>query len=48
VTEENRNVKYYQPFTITFQTNLPLPEKICLGNRKAYGFGLVEAVNVYP
>jgi hypothetical protein len=43
-TKENQKIKYYQPFTITFQTNLLLPGNICLGNRKAYGFGLVEAV----
>jgi hypothetical protein len=39
---------YNQPFTIGFTTNLQLPGNICLGNKKAFGFGLVETVNVYP
>jgi hypothetical protein len=43
---ENKHKKikyrYNQPFTITFLTNMKLPGNICLGNKKAFGFGLVE------
>lgn len=46
--EENKHTKRFQPFTVQFATNLTLPAHICLGNKKVYGFGLVEAVNVYP
>ncbi len=38
----NKYVHDFQPFTVTFSTNLLLPIHICLGNGKAYGFGLVE------
>jgi hypothetical protein len=41
LVEENKHTKNYQPFDITFRTNLPLPAQICLGNKKTYGFGLI-------
>jgi hypothetical protein len=44
LVEENKHIKNYQPFDITFCTNLPLPAKVCLGNKKTYGFGLVEII----
>jgi hypothetical protein len=44
----NRHIHNFQPFTIGFSTNVVLPRYICLGNGKAYGFGLVEAENVCP
>jgi hypothetical protein len=40
----NKHIHNFQPFTIGFATNMLLPRFICLGNGKAYGFGLVEAV----
>lgn len=41
--EEDKHIKRYQPFSILFQTNLKLPEFISLGNKKVYGFGIVES-----
>lgn len=41
----NRHIHDFQPFTVTFTTNVLLPRFICLGNGKVYGFGLVEATN---
>lgn len=38
----NKYTHDFQPFTVTFSTNLQLPEHVCLGNGKVYGFGLVE------
>jgi hypothetical protein len=43
MVEENKHIRNYQPFNVTFRTNLPLPSCVCLGNKKAYGYGLVEA-----
>ena len=42
--EEDKHIKRYQPFSILFQTNLKLPEFISLGNKKVYGFGILEPV----
>lgn len=50
--EENKHIKRYQPFTVAMSSNLPLPEHVCLGNKKVYGFGLltyaVSFVNQKP
>lgn len=37
----NRHTHDFQPFTVVFETNLLLPQHICLGNGKVYGFGLI-------
>lgn len=38
----NKHIHDFQPFTVGFTTNVELPHNICLGNGKAYGFGLIE------
>lgn len=38
----NRHIHDFQPFTVSFSANLLLPPNICLGNGKAFGFGLLQ------
>jgi len=38
----NKHIHDFQPFTVSFSTNLLLPPHICLGNGKVFGFGLTE------
>ncbi len=38
----NNHIHDFQPFTITFTTNMSLPLNVCLGNGKVFGFGLVN------
>ena len=40
----NKHIHGFQPFTITFTTNVKLPRNICLGNGKVYGFGLINDI----
>jgi hypothetical protein len=40
--KEDKHSKHFMPFSITFRTNLLLPENLCLGNKKVYGFGLIQ------
>lgn len=42
LVEENKRIRKYQPFTVNLLTNLPLPANVCLGNKKVYGYGLVD------
>lgn len=42
MVEENKHTQAYKPFTAEIRINFPLPANICLGNKKVYGFGLVE------
>jgi hypothetical protein len=42
--KQDKHIKDFQPFNITFRTNILLPEHICLGNAKVYGFGLLSYV----
>lgn len=39
---EDGHIHPFQPFTIKFSANLKLPSHICLGNKCAYGFGLLD------
>ncbi len=41
----NKHTHDFQPFTLVFESNLLLPQYICLGNGKVYGFGLVKPVS---
>ena len=41
----NKHTHDFQPFTVVFESNLLLPQYICLGNGKVYGFGLTKAVS---
>lgn len=38
----NKHLHDFQPFTVSFSANLALPPNICLGNGKAFGFGLLQ------
>lgn len=38
----NKHIHDFQPFTVSFLANLTLPPDICLGNGKAFGFGLLQ------
>jgi len=38
----NKRKRDYQPFDIVFEANANLPEDICLGIGKAYGYGLLK------
>lgn len=38
----NKQARFFQPFTVGFEVNLSLPPHVCLGNGKAYGYGLVS------
>ena len=42
LVEENKYTLPYKPFTAVININFPLPANICLGNKKVYGFGLLE------
>ena len=43
---QNKHTHDFQPFTVVFESNLLLPQYICLGNGKVYGFGLTKpAIN---
>lgn len=41
----NGRKRDFQPFTIQFETNISLPDFICLGNGKVYGYGLLLRLN---
>lgn len=38
----NKHIHDFQPFTVGFTSNVLLPNHICLGNGKVYGFGLLK------
>lgn len=40
----NGRKRDFQPFTIRFETNVSMPDFICLGNGKVYGHGLLQRV----
>lgn len=40
----NKHIHDFQPFNVVFSASLNLPEYICLGNGKVYGFGLITPI----